>query len=761
MSLIYNRDRNIQLDSTLTSFDFNPSYGSTIRFNCKKNIMPYKDFTYSMMPSTLNNIIGECNFAFVKERETAQKIMNFFESQSGTGAFAIQDNSDIYRVLTGYADEYSISMENNNLYNINLKFNVERNSSMLQWQSMSFVNHTFVEWETGQYYQKYQPVYYPLYTDKTKNFFYALKDHTSASGDFPFNTSGIWTQSLFYENEFQLSVQTKPKVEINYFQNAFNQRIKTQQNINYFENLQLEYRNISDFKLKSMLHFLENSLGYKKFEFDLPQIYNKRKIFYVDSWQHTWKYKDSNDLVVSLVEDPLGLIDKTDAIPKEIIVGQLITGANTPIGITGLAGSEFILQYSGVKTFATGFSSNINWGSANPRNVNITYPISGLSVGTLNNQVYAIYFGENTSILNADCKVYGDVSFYATRNIDNISFDGSNLKNLRLPDQTGIKNISAQTSTIETVDLYQVQNLTGLNLGNSPLTSGSLTNCLKNLNAQKNFSGYFVATGATNHLSSDLQYITGLDYKAWSLRLKSFDVSLENLKSYFSNNIKAYWFQTQAPTLYNNLTWTPNTGSNNFILNQQFTEQSDTWFYPELSTSLQNRPAYKFPANCVLTGSGITNINANNLGCFAIANAKSNPNPYYPYGLRCLVNFDATKNYGLFVSGNGFYFIDGSNNYLLSSNIDFDKFYSFGFIRNSTTVTGFLNGTAVGSQSIVSNAASRLDISVGSSTGGNFLNGNLADLLIFGDTSAISLVNSQTGKFFTGYLGRYGANFNL
>lgn len=761
MSLFYNRDRNIKLDSTLISFDFNPQYGSSINFNCKKNIIPYNDFTYSMMPSTLNNIVAECNFSFTKEKETAQKMMDFFESQSGTGAFQILDNSDIYRTFTGFADEFDISMQNNNLYNINLKFNVERNSSMLQWKTMSFVKHDFIEWQTGQSYKKYQIVYYPLFDDKTKNFFYSTKDHVSASGDFPLYYTGNWTQSLFYENDFGLSVQSKPKVEINYFKNSFNQRSKTQNNINYFESLQLTYKSISDFKLKSILHFLENSLGYKKFEFDLPQIYNKRKAFYVDSWQHTWKYKDSNDLTVNLVEDPLGLIYRTDIIKKDIIVAQMPTGSITKIGITGFQNEQFLLEYSGFKVFTGEFVENINWGSVTPKNVNITYPISGLSAGDVSNQVYNIYFGSGASVLNADCKTYGDITFSNVSNIDNLNLDDSLLKNLRLPSETGIKNISAKTSTITNVDLTNVQNLTGLNLGNSPLSSGSVTNILKNLSNQEISSGFLLATGLNaNHQNSDLDYIAKLDYYAWDFELKSFNMRLKNLNSYFVGSPKIYWFQSQVPSFNDNLTWISSTGTN-VILNQNFTYQSDTWFYPDSQKTLGGRMTYKSPMQCVLTGSGITDIYANKLGCFTVASFNQNDQPYYPYGLRCLVNFDFNKNYGLFISGSGLYFIDNSNSYLLSGNLEFNKFYNFGFVRDNNMITGYINGKAVKIETVAANSNTQIEMSVGSSTGGNFLNGNIADVLVFGGTSSIGLDLASTGKFFSGYAGKYGSNSNL
>jgi hypothetical protein len=59
-----------------------------------------------------------------------------------------------------------------------------------------------------------------------------------------------------------------------------------------------------------MLHFLENKYGYRRFKNQIATVYNRPKVFYCPQWSHTWKYKNSHDLDVSLIEDPLGIIPK-------------------------------------------------------------------------------------------------------------------------------------------------------------------------------------------------------------------------------------------------------------------------------------------------------------------------------------------------------------------------------------------------------------------------------------------------------------------
>ena len=196
MNLFYNRDRNITGAETLPSFDFSPSYGSTISFSCKKNKYSYNNNTFTIIPTTLNNIVATCDFNFNVNEGQAQNILNFFESQSGTGAFAINDASNIYRTLTGFADGFNVSMAHNNQYNIALNFSVERNSSVLNWSGMSFVKYDFTSWDTGIFYQKYQPVYFEIQSqNKSVNFYYAKEQLN------PARVCGLFLQDILKETK--------------------------------------------------------------------------------------------------------------------------------------------------------------------------------------------------------------------------------------------------------------------------------------------------------------------------------------------------------------------------------------------------------------------------------------------------------------------------------------------------------------------------------------------------------------------------------
>ena len=97
------------------------------------------------------------------------------------------------------------------------------------------------------------------------------------------------------------------KVDKIEFKNSFIQRMKTRKNLST-TNFSYKFSNVTTKEAKAILHYLENKAGFRRFSHTPPSVYNREKIFYSPSWSHTFKYYDSHDIEVSLVEDPLGVI---------------------------------------------------------------------------------------------------------------------------------------------------------------------------------------------------------------------------------------------------------------------------------------------------------------------------------------------------------------------------------------------------------------------------------------------------------------------
>jgi hypothetical protein len=750
MSLFYNRDRNITGAVPLASFNFEPNYGSSIAFSCKNNKIAYNNNTYSLVPSTLNNIIGNCSFNFTVGTGDAQKMMNFFESQSGTGYFAITDNSQVYRTLNGFANTFNISMQGNNLYNIELAFSVERNSSFLDWKGMSFVNYDFKTWETGVAYEKYQPVYFETQKDSLiKNFFYAKQSHTSSYNNPPTNEE-FWTQDFFYENDFGLSVNTEPTIDYLNFRNSFTQRIKSQDNIHSFKKIDLSYKNISDFKLKSMLHFLESHLGYMKFRFDCPQIYNRPKIFYAETWSHSWNYKDSNNLTVSLMEDPLGILNQIDTPNISIyqpLLGDQITGA------ASASDGLFLVDYSGKKIASQNGSFGVIRGDSNIRTTKFYQDLNLLS--GVDQRIDKISFGPRSNL---------ETGYLVSNYIKSIDFNGAKdikyldaranfITNFNADNVTGLQylNLSFNINNAGTaygltgVSLNSCNDLTGVILSGTILTTPSFSGLLNAISTGNGLSGTIICPKNVSGNNNLLLNVSNFDYKDWTQRYSDLSLPFEPT-GYVPSNVKTFWYknsqarETGDPYFLN---WQSSREPN--TLYQKYIPSPERWFSPQ-SYEIGQRSTYRFNET-FLSGSGYANT-GDHLAVFLVAKINSAERMF-------LMNFSPIQNYGIYAENGYLYFRTGTSAaFQISNKLDLGYYYSIGFMRNSTNYSGFINGNVSNTGLINISNLNSITPQMGArpSSPYRYFDGNIAEALVYSSSNQFSLDQ----KFHYNFNSRFG-----
>ncbi len=147
------------------------------------------------------------------------------------------------------------------------------------------------------------------YRNKLNNFYYCLYNHNSKRGvdTEPTDPLTPWKQDFFFEPDISFQNTVNLSVSKLNFRNSFSQRIKAKNNISTLS-FTYKFSNITTKKANAILHFLENKAGYRRFLLNMDSVYNKPKVFYSPSWSHTWKYQNSHDIEVELIEDPLGII---------------------------------------------------------------------------------------------------------------------------------------------------------------------------------------------------------------------------------------------------------------------------------------------------------------------------------------------------------------------------------------------------------------------------------------------------------------------
>ena len=305
--LYYNRDVNLSGITDINISDYAPSYGSSVSFSANNYSYKTNDNYYNLIPLSINSLTAKFNSRYEVNEEDAQKIVNFFESKSGVNDFSYQPDASIYRALSGYCEGYNVDHINNQHYEVTVDVDISEAPNLLNWSGGTYVSGAWSTFALSQNYEKYDVVYTGISSNKLNNFYYCTGDHTSSADNSPTGDNSMWTQEFFFEPDIGINNSVKFDIDSANFSNSFKDRMKNRKNIATMP-ISYSYKNISTKQLKSMLHFLENKGGYRRFRHQIPSLYNRPKVFYCQEWKHNWVYQDSHNLDVSLIEDPMGVI---------------------------------------------------------------------------------------------------------------------------------------------------------------------------------------------------------------------------------------------------------------------------------------------------------------------------------------------------------------------------------------------------------------------------------------------------------------------
>jgi phage-related protein len=321
--LLYDRSNNISGVALIGDNKYTPAYGSSITFFSENAKFNTNDNYYQSLPNGINNVKAKFNLIYKVNEVGARELANYYENSEGVNSVPIITDPSIYRKTFGYCTDYSISHINNQNYEFKATLDVVEASCVLNWKSNAFLNYDSTEWKWDKDYKKNDIVYIEQNDLKINNFFYCTKDHKSSALNSPIGEDTAWTQDFFWEPD--LNTNTQVKIDAERFENSsFTAFSKVRKNTATFP-VSYSFSNISDKQLRSMLHFLENKSGYRRFKHQIPSVYNRPKVFVCPSWSHTFLYNNNHNLTVSFEEDPLGIIPKKSTYDSTVDLSVLTT----------------------------------------------------------------------------------------------------------------------------------------------------------------------------------------------------------------------------------------------------------------------------------------------------------------------------------------------------------------------------------------------------------------------------------------------------
>lgn len=144
--LFYNRDRNIAgiiAPTNLSSLNLTPVYGSKVSFSSNLHTYEADDSIFNIIPLSINSLKASFDMKYVVNETDATKLANFFESKLGSLKFSFSPDSNIYRTIEGFCDNYAINHMNNNHYEFAVNVTVDQAPVLLNWKYMTFLNYNY------------------------------------------------------------------------------------------------------------------------------------------------------------------------------------------------------------------------------------------------------------------------------------------------------------------------------------------------------------------------------------------------------------------------------------------------------------------------------------------------------------------------------------------------------------------------------------------------------------------------------------------
>ena len=305
--LFYERIDNTSGVSVGSFTDFIPTYGSAVSFEADNLRFDTNDGYFKIIPNGINSLKAKFSLKYQTNEEGAKKLTSYYENSKGVNPIVIRTDNSIYNDITGYCTEYSINHVNSQNYEFNTMLEVLESPANLNWSGLNYLNYEFRDWQDTTNYKKDDIIYAEVNGIKTNNFFYCTEDHLSSVSNSPSGDFSNWSQEFYWSPDQGLTNSVKFENAKHGFGYSIYNKIKKNTAI---VPLTYSFSNITTQQLKSMLHFLENKEGYRKFKHQIPSVYNRPKVYYCDSWTHTMVYDNTHNLQVSFSEDPLGVIPK-------------------------------------------------------------------------------------------------------------------------------------------------------------------------------------------------------------------------------------------------------------------------------------------------------------------------------------------------------------------------------------------------------------------------------------------------------------------
>ena len=313
-----------------------PTYGTRITFVLNGNVWQSSDRYFKAMPYGVNNVVAKMELRFDCDKDDLTLLRQEVKNADGTTQLSFDcPLENFYKRFRFFGDEMSVSSSDGDLFTVDLKGESTMSSPICsdrgQFIDLSgafdgnsgtssrikYISGDLSEDNSLEVYAN-DVVFYENYdssNDLTRSH-HNFWDHVFFAGSSFYNENGreavtISSQSELTENLTKsIPLDIRKKVSINSssaafkieFSPSFRTRIKSGINQVAWDGIELSFDNVTDQEAFLLTCFCEARLGFKGFDFELPEPYDKCTEYIILSWSH--EFVDENVNLIKIQIQP-------------------------------------------------------------------------------------------------------------------------------------------------------------------------------------------------------------------------------------------------------------------------------------------------------------------------------------------------------------------------------------------------------------------------------------------------------------------------
>lgn len=292
---------------------FKKTYGCSASFTTKMLRLEYGDGYYTNVIPSINNLNCVFNLKYdgLKDKE-ANSLIGFFQNTFEYEPLNIEEsyqsvNTSLFYPYKDDAKIYFQTLDYNskesNLNSITINCETAYDSSLDYKGFLITGYNTTRYYNQSNKYEKDDVVFFKDEDNYLEGYYWytgqnnAVLNHNTS----PTGAATLFTRKFYFKPDLDFSIPSAPRFLKNelemtapaYEQDGINKNIC---------NFDFTFSNRSDKEALAILKFLDSHVGYKIFEIDLPDPYNKSIKVYCPEWNHTYVFLNNHTISAKFLE---------------------------------------------------------------------------------------------------------------------------------------------------------------------------------------------------------------------------------------------------------------------------------------------------------------------------------------------------------------------------------------------------------------------------------------------------------------------------